>query len=235
MNELGAQAVTTPGALRVFADAHAALGRKPWSALFDGADRLRARRAGSSARMSTPCSRWTRASGAASPTAEKLAHTEDGRGSTAAPTARRSGLGERVRNPDLAATLRAIAAAAPRNTTRASIARRIVDAVQAGGGLLIARGPDRLPHGAVASRCACPIAASRVCLPEPPAGGVVVGEMLRILDRFDLTALGHNSAGYIRLVIEAMKIAGIDKEAHVGDPAFQDVPRRAAAVRRLCR
>src|SRR3546814_7772258 len=36
--------------------------------------------------------------------------------------------------------------------------------------------------------------------------------------------MGHNSPEYIRVVAEAMKRATIDKEAHVGDPAFVEVP-----------
>ncbi|MBN9374916.1 MAG: gamma-glutamyltransferase, partial [Cellulomonas sp.] len=57
-----------------------------------------------------------------------------------------------------------------------------------------------------------------------PAGGVVVAEMLRILERFDLVALGHNTPEYIRVVAEAMKIAGRDKDEHIGDPAFVPPP-----------
>src|SRR3546814_10365824 len=48
--------------------------------------------------------------------------------------------------------------------------------------------------------------------------------MLNILENFDLRAMGHNSPEYIRVVSEAMKRATIDKEAHVGDPAFVEVP-----------
>ena len=48
--------------------------------------------------------------------------------------------------------------------------------------------------------------------------------MLRILERFDLTALGHNTPDYIQVVAEAMKLAGLDKEEHVGDPTFRSVP-----------
>jgi gamma-glutamyltranspeptidase/glutathione hydrolase len=58
----------------------------------------------------------------------------------------------------------------------------------------------------------------------PPCEGFQFLLTLRILERFDLTALGHNTPDYIKVVVEAMKIAGADKEAHVGDPAFQDVP-----------
>ena len=64
----------------------------------------------------------------------------------------------------------------------------------------------------------------RIATPPPPAGGIVVAEMLRILERFDLPALGHNSPEYIRVVAEAMKIAGLDKETHIGDPDFVAPP-----------
>ena len=57
----------------------------------------------------------------------------------------------------------------------------------------------------------------------------MVIEMLNILENFDLVALGHNSAEYIAVVSEAMKIATVDKDSHVGDPRFVDVP-----LQRLC-
>jgi len=44
------------------------------------------------------------------------------------------------------------------------------------------------------------------------------------LEGFDLAGMGHNSAGYIRTVAEAMKAATADKDAHVGDPAFVEIP-----------
>jgi gamma-glutamyltranspeptidase/glutathione hydrolase len=48
--------------------------------------------------------------------------------------------------------------------------------------------------------------------------------MLHILERFDLTALGHNAPEYIRVIAEAMKIAGGDKDRHIGDPDFVAPP-----------
>jgi gamma-glutamyltranspeptidase/glutathione hydrolase len=49
-------------------------------------------------------------------------------------------------------------------------------------------------------------------------------EMLNVLERFALGGLEHNSAEYIQVVAEAMKRATIDKDRHVGDPKFVDVP-----------
>ena len=64
----------------------------------------------------------------------------------------------------------------------------------------------------------------RVSSNRPPGGGVMLLEMLNILEHFDLAGLEHNSAEYVRVVAEAMKRATIDKDRHVGDPAFVDVP-----------
>ncbi len=49
-------------------------------------------------------------------------------------------------------------------------------------------------------------------------------EMLNILEHFPLGSLEHNGAEYVRVVAEAMKRATIDKDRHVGDPKFVDVP-----------
>ena len=62
-------------------------------------------------------------------------------------------------------------------------------------------------------RCGATIAATRVSTNQPPGGGVMLIEMLNILEKFDLGALGHNSAEYMRIVAEAMKRATIDKDA----------------------
>ena len=55
---------------------------------------------------------------------------------------------------------------------------------------------------------------------HPPGGGIMLIEMLNILENFDLRTIGHNSPEYIRVVAEAMKIATIDKDTRVGDPRF---------------
>ncbi len=52
----------------------------------------------------------------------------------------------------------------------------------------------------------------------------MVAEMLRILENFDLVALGHNTPEYVRVVAEAMKIATRDKDAHISDPRFVPPP-----------
>ena len=72
----------------------------------------------------------------------------------------------------------------------------------------------------------------RVSSNRPPGGGVMLLEMLNVLEHFDLAGLGHNTAEYVRVVAEAMKRATIDKDRHVGDPAFVDVPVDHSPARR---
>jgi gamma-glutamyltranspeptidase/glutathione hydrolase len=68
--------------------------------------------------------------------------------------------------------------------------------------------------------------------------GPVFLQQLRLLEGFDLPKMGHNSASYIHTVIEAAKLAFADRERFYGDPKFVDVPldkllsREYAAERR---
>jgi gamma-glutamyltranspeptidase/glutathione hydrolase len=64
----------------------------------------------------------------------------------------------------------------------------------------------------------------RIATNNPPGGGIMLVQMLNILEQFDLPAIGHNTPEYVRIVAEAMKIATADKDAYVGDPHFVDVP-----------
>ncbi|MGH7884387.1 MAG: gamma-glutamyltransferase [Thermodesulfobacteriota bacterium] len=61
-------------------------------------------------------------------------------------------------------------------------------------------------------------------MPPPSSGGVHIIEMLNILEEFPLNTYAHNSADYIHLVSEVMKLAYADRSKYLGDPDFVDVP-----------
>ena len=61
----------------------------------------------------------------------------------------------------------------------------------------------------------------------PWSQGPVFLQQLRLLEGYDLQALGHNTAAYIHLVTEAAKLAFADREAYYGDPDFVYVPLEA--------
>jgi gamma-glutamyltranspeptidase/glutathione hydrolase len=58
----------------------------------------------------------------------------------------------------------------------------------------------------------------------PWTQGPVFLQQLRLLEGYDLPQLGHNSAGYVHTVVEAAKLAFADRERFYGDPKFVDVP-----------
>lgn len=54
--------------------------------------------------------------------------------------------------------------------------------------------------------------------------GPMLLQALNILENFDLKAMGHNSADYLHVVIEAMKLAYADRDTYYADPDFVQVP-----------
>ena len=132
-------------------------------------------------------------------------------------------IGDRVVNPDLGRTLRLIAREGADVFYTGEIADRIDADFAANGGLM--RKADLEAYRTVRTE---PLRGSYrgwdIATNHPPGGGIMLVEMLNILENFDLAAMGHNSTDYIRTVAEAMKAATADKDAHVGDPAFVDIP-----------
>ncbi|QJW90198.1 gamma-glutamyltransferase [Spirosoma taeanense] len=59
----------------------------------------------------------------------------------------------------------------------------------------------------------------------PPNGqGIAVLQMLNILEGYDLKKLGHNSADYLHLLVEAKKLAFEDRARYYSDPDFGKIP-----------
>lgn len=58
----------------------------------------------------------------------------------------------------------------------------------------------------------------------PWTQGPVLLQQLRLLEGFDLCQLGHNTAEYLHVYLEASKLAFADRERYYGDPAFVQVP-----------
>jgi len=58
----------------------------------------------------------------------------------------------------------------------------------------------------------------------PWSQGPVFLQQLKLLEGFDLQALGHNTAEYLHTYLEATKLAFADRERYYGDPEFVGVP-----------
>jgi gamma-glutamyltranspeptidase/glutathione hydrolase len=66
-----------------------------------------------------------------------------------------------------------------------------------------------------------------ICKCGPWTQGPFLCQALRLLEGFDLRAMGHLSADYVHVVTEAIKLAMADRDEHYGDPDFVDVPMQA--------
>ncbi len=132
--------------------------------------------------------------------------------------------GEILVQKDLAATLKAIAAKGAAGFYEGRVADRIVEEMKNGGGLI--------SHEDLANYRAVERPAIRgefrgyeiISMPPPSSGGVHLIEMLNVLSGYDLKALGHNSADYLGLLVEAMRRAYADRSEYLGDPDFYEVP-----------
>jgi gamma-glutamyltranspeptidase/glutathione hydrolase len=70
-----------------------------------------------------------------------------------------------------------------------------------------------------------------ICKTGPWGQGPVFGQQLRLLDGFDLAAMGPGSAELVHTITECAKLAFADREAWYGDPAEADVPLAALLSR----
>jgi gamma-glutamyltranspeptidase/glutathione hydrolase len=63
-----------------------------------------------------------------------------------------------------------------------------------------------------------------VSMPQPSSGGIVLLEILNILEGFPMSDMKQGSAASLHVMIEAMKRAYADRARYLGDPAFVDAP-----------
>lgn len=130
--------------------------------------------------------------------------------------------GEWFANPQLADTMRQLAVQGPEVLYGGELGARIAKELQAQGGYLTL--DDFAAHQAEwVEPVAIEFGQHQVWELPPNGQGIAVLEMLRILEGFDLAAMGHNSPDYLHHLIEAKKLAFADLEAAVGDPEFMTV------------
>ena len=146
--------------------------------------------------------------------------------------------GERLRQPQLAKTLALIAHGGTAAFYRGSIARAVVAASKAHGGILSMK--DFTDYSvAWGEPVTCDYHGySVVSDPPPSSGGTTICEILQILARYPLAKWGYGSADALHYIVEAERRAFADRNSDLGDPAFVHNPieelissRHAAALR----
>jgi gamma-glutamyltranspeptidase/glutathione hydrolase len=218
---VGGRSVGTPGAVRLLETAHRRYGKLPWAKLFEPAIRLSEDGFPMSPRLNTLLA--TEKFLKADPAAAGVYYNADG-----TPKA----VGTIVRNPELAATLRAIAAGGAEAFYSGAVAADIVRAVQShpnAGKLALA------DFSAYRVKLREPVCADyktwRVCgMPPPSSGGIAVAQMLGIFTHRNIAVFPPDEtpqpeprAEAVHLFSEAGRLAFADRNLYVADSDFVPV------------
>ncbi|MGO3931877.1 gamma-glutamyltransferase [Rhodopseudomonas pseudopalustris] len=221
VNDIGYQSVCVPASLKALHAAHVRFGALPWrdvvAPAIDWAERGWMVRPHVELFWSDPGTMGRAA------VVDRLTFSASGRRLYCRDDGTPKRVGDLVHNPDYANTLRMIADGGSDVFYKGELGRRIVSDMRQNGGLITAE-----DLAAYEPKWFDPLRGSYrghdVTTNNPPGGGLMLIEMLNILEQFDLAGIGHNSAEYIRIVCEAMKRATVDKDNAIGDPSFVDVP-----------
>ncbi len=128
--------------------------------------------------------------------------------------------GDRLHQPDLGATLMAIGAYGRNGFYRGETAQRIADYCADNGGLITL---DDLENYEPVWRNPVRFSFRRLdffCAGLPSSGGVVMGQILGMLEPYELERYTADSPEYMHLFIEAARRAFADRSEYLGDPDF---------------
>lgn len=132
-------------------------------------------------------------------------------------------VGDVMRLPALAETLKRIAARGPQAFYEGPIAEEIVATLESRGGFL--RMEDFARHrGDIAIPVSCDYRGLEVMEMPPNGQGVVALVLLNILERFDLAALDPLGPERCHVALEAARLAYAVRDTHVADPPFMRTP-----------
>ena len=209
--------VGVPGNVALAAKAHAEHGKLAWAKLFEPATKLARDGFKMNPRFFNALAS-TKDRAAWTPTARALYYGADGNPLP---------VGTVIRNEELAKTFEAIAATGPETFYRGPRAAALAATVAAA-----TPKPGAMTVGDVAAYDAKerpPVCGSyrgyRLCGMGPPSsGGIAILQILGMLERFDLEALGPENLATWHLFLEAQRLAYADRELYIGDPDFVAVP-----------
>ena len=212
---VGGKSVGVPGTVALMAAAHKALGKLPWKTLFKPAITLAERGFPVSPRLHTQLGvdRFLKLDPAS------RAYFFD---ATGAPWP----VGHVLKNPQYAATLKAIAARGQAAFYSGDIAAAMVNAVRNHGNPGLITEADLAAYRVIEREPVCgSYRGLRVCGMGPPSsGGIAVAQILATIERFPLATWGPNSADSVHVMSEAGRLAFADRNRYLADPEFVAPP-----------
>lgn len=132
--------------------------------------------------------------------------------------------GDTSQNPDLAKTLKTIAAKGIDEFYRGDTARKIVKAVEDKGGVMNLTDLENYQPVELTPLRGTYKDCDLFTLPLPGSGGLHTVQLLNIIENWPVKKWNHNSPSYIHHFCEALRFIFADRERYVGDPDFIPVP-----------
>lgn len=128
-----------------------------------------------------------------------------------------------IRQTDLTRTLRTVAEQGARAFYEGELAETIVAHLKEGGAPFELSDFAGYQANIVPARRAA-YHGHEIATIGKATGGTTLAESMRLLDGFDLAALGHNSPAALHVMAESFRIAFADRFAYLADPNFVEVP-----------
>ena len=212
---VGGLSVGTPGTPALMEEAHRRWGRANWAGLFDEAIDHAENGFATSLRLAMLVTE----------DAERLS-TSPATAAYFLPDGQPLQKGETLRNPAYAATLRTLAAKGAAGFYEGEVAEGVVAAVR-GAALPGVLSMDDMAAYEVKEReavCA-PYRGAEVCGMGPPSsGGLTVGQILALIEPYDIAAMGPESPEAWRLIGDASRLAFADRGRYMADSDFVPMP-----------
>lgn len=134
--------------------------------------------------------------------------------------------GDTIKNPALAKTLTTIKNKGAKGFYEGWVADAMVKTTQETGGILSL---NDLKNYQVKWRNALTFNYKDlkiITMGAPSSGGVCLGQMMKIVESYDLKSMGHHTPESIHLMVEAERRSYADRAFYLGDPDFISVPQQ---------
>ena len=132
--------------------------------------------------------------------------------------------GDTLKNINLSITLDKISKNGPKAFYEGEIAEMIIEEIEESGGIMtvedlknynsVWRDPIKFKYKGL----------DIISMPLPSSGGILLGQLLKAIEGYDIGQFGHNSVESIQLMVEAERRAYADRSFYMGDPDFSKLP-----------
>ena len=132
--------------------------------------------------------------------------------------------GDTIKNPALAETLRQLVKGGKNAFYEGEIGKKLVDFLQENGGIIVME-----DLAAYQAKWRKPVTFNYrdlkiISMSPPSSGGIVMGQIMKMIEPYNLKEFGHNSEKTIQVLTEAERRAYADRSFYLGDPDFVKIP-----------